>query len=175
MSAENQGFILHHLRKGGSFLYWLAFCGSPIRTSFLLENPPPRDLGRCLPQKTYYIGELKMPTQNLIENGKFSTQSDDNIDNYEKCFISRLCGKVKDYATSNYLEIVESPSVRNIITGLRLDCNKLNDSKFRSKRFTTCTSNLCQYCPNSVQSVSHLRGHLLLHCSKPSIVKAEGQ
>ena len=47
------------------------------------------------------------------------------------------------------------------------NCNKLSDSKFRSKRLTTCISNLCQYCPNSVQSVSHL----LLHCNKPSIVK----
>ena len=47
MSAENKGFTLHHLRKGGSFLYRLAsktgvFCGSPTRTPFLLENPPPQ-------------------------------------------------------------------------------------------------------------------------------------
>ena len=91
---------------------------------------------------------------------------EDNTENYERCFITRICGKLTDYSSSNYLKIVESPFVRNIITRLRLDCNKLNDCRFRSYRFSHCTSNLCPDCPNSVQSVSHL----ILHCNKPSIV-----
>ena len=57
--------------------------------------------------------------------------------------------------------LVENPDIRTIFTKLRLDANKLADSKCRSYRFKNQTDNNCSEC--------HIADgvlHRLFHCRK---------
>ena len=63
-----------------------------------------------------------------------------------------------------YLDNVENPSVRNIITKLRIDSNKLADSKYRSYRFKSQADPICSHC-NKREDVSHR----LLDCTKGNL------
>ncbi len=90
----------------------------------------------------------------------------DNTDNFEKCHVIRTCNMGKEYKMCEYLNKVESPQVRTIFTRLRIDCNNLNDCRFRSYRFKNRTTNMCTFCPGEIDSVTHL----LLQCRHPNIV-----
>ncbi len=90
-----------------------------------------------------------------------------NTDNYEKCQMIRTC-KMGPYQQSEYLDKIESPSMRTIFTRLRIDSNNLNDCKFRSYRFKNQDTDKCTFCPGEIDSVEHL----ILHCRHPEILKA---
>ena len=85
--------------------------------------------------------------------------------NTDKSFVIEKCVENEMYNMRNYISIVRSPLVRNILTRLRIDCNKLQDSKFRHFRFKSTTSDMCPDCLMK-DSVSHL----LFHCQQQKIM-----
>ncbi len=66
-------------------------------------------------------------------------------ENTEKCHITKLCLS-GEYKRKNYLNQVNSPNVRAIITRARIDANNTNDCKYRSFRFRSTISDKCPHC-----------------------------
>ena len=88
------------------------------------------------------------------------------MDNYDKCNVIRICNTEHAYRQCEYLTKIESPTVRSIFTRLRIDCNNLNDCRFRSYRFKRYKTDKCTFCPGEKDTVTHL----LFHCKHPDIV-----
>ncbi len=113
---------------------------------------------------------VKCKTQQRLEDQYIQNYdtyiNEDNIDNLEKCRVIRTCNMGREYKQCEYLNKIESPRVRNIFTRLRIDCNNLNDCRFRSYRFKNQSTNVCTFCPGEIDNVTHL----LLHCRHPNIV-----
>ena len=54
-------------------------------------------------QKGYVKSKLKQRLEDMYIQQYNSYIRDDNVENYEKCFISRLCGKLNDYTASKII------------------------------------------------------------------------
>ena len=78
-----------------------------------------------------------------------------------------VCTKREEYKCRDYIGKIKSPTMWNIFTRLRIDCDKLNDSRFHNYRFKGCTTDKCQHCKDSTDTVNHL----LLYCSNPRLQK----
>ncbi len=68
------------------------------------------------------------------------------------------------YGKSKYLDLVKNPDIRTIFTRLRLDANKLADSKYRSYRFKDQKDNYCSEC-----QIADGVLHRFFHCHKKGL------
>ncbi len=71
-----------------------------------------------------------------------------------------------NYKKKHYLAAVQSPDIRTVFTRLRIDSNKLADSKFRSYRYKNQIDDNCSDC-RVKESVTHR----LLYCNKGGLDK----
>ena len=81
-----------------------------------------------------------------------------------KSLIISRCYGTECYGKRRYLDLVRNPDIRTIFTRLRLDANKLADSKYRSYRFKNQTDNCCSEC-HVVDDVLHR----LFYCNKTGL------
>ncbi len=74
--------------------------------------------------------------------------------NSDKCYLAKTCDKGL-HSMNHYLSNVKSLQIRSSIAKYRLDMNNTLESKYRSFRCKTISSNLCRFC-NVRQSVKHI-------------------
>ncbi len=63
-----------------------------------------------------------------------------------KSWVISQCYKMESYGKRKYLDLVKNPGIRTIFSRLRLDVNKLADSKYRSYRSKDQANNCCSEC-----------------------------
>ncbi len=80
--------------------------------------------------------------------------------NNAKCFISRICHS-DHYQKQQYLSKIRSRTLRATVTKLRVNSNNTKDCKFRSFRFKSFETDLCEEC-----EVKQNVKHILLYCNR---------
>ncbi len=78
-----------------------------------------------------------------------------------KSLVISQCYRMESYGKRKYLDLVKNPDIRTIFSRLRLDVNKLVDSKYRSYRSKNQADNCCFECHVTDDVI-----HRLFYCTK---------
>ena len=129
--------------------------------------------------QNYGIGTMEAQMSNLKENyikskikhrlqdqhiQKYDSYIKANIETGQTCVLEN-CHDI-NYRKRHYLTAVQSPDIRTIFTRLRIDSNKLADSKLRSFRYKSQLDDNCSDC-----QVQESVTHRLLYCTKGGLDK----
>jgi hypothetical protein len=115
------------------------------------------------PKLTKKIVNQRLNDQHIQKYDCYIKENNSN----RKSEILHKCAQDTRYDIHKYLKTVRNPLIRNTITRLRIDANKLEDCKYRSVRFKNTPSDLCSECNirNDVE-------HSLYFCKKGVLVQA---
>ncbi len=95
---------------------------------------------------------------------KYNSYVTENLVTGKTLIVAHFCNK--QYEKSNYLDVIQRPDIRTVFTRLRIDSNKLADSKFRSYRYKSQLDDNCSDCQVRESVV-----HRILHCKKGELGK----